>query len=211
LAVIRHWLHLMSATQSRYYSTDYGQLNGVQSLATRLASSPVAAAQILAGNGAPAGARQRLRFSYRFKAPEIANAPNQPLGQGLGVATVTGEIDLQVVDVAEMSRALSPADQANGITFDGSVTIDMINRWRADAQHRYSSYSNYGYDATVTLQNGRATVHDGDYLGHGTWVGGGFGPLGYPADIPISVACQLGAAGNYPDYRGSNGQPPSGC
>jgi len=49
----------------------------------------------------------------------------------------------------------------------------------------------------------------GEY--NGAWVSGGFDGIEYPADVPISVVCQLGATGQYPDYVGSNGQPPAGC
>lgn len=211
IAVVHHWLGLMSTTQSSEVSKDFNQVVGKQAMRNRLVIGVgTAPAQVIAAPDRPAGNPLSLQFHFVYRSPQEVKAPNQP--GGLGVVSsvpVDGDIGLRVVSVADSGENLSQADTANGITFRGSVSIQIVNRWRADAGRAYSRFADYTYTAGVTLQDGKAKIMPSDY--NGAWVSGGFDGIEYPADVPFSVVCQLGATGQYPDYVGSNGQPPAGC
>jgi hypothetical protein len=125
--------------------------------------SNVTASDILASTAYP-----ELTYDYVYSAPirtepgHIVTGSNQVVPDTLKAGTFGGQVDLKLVSVAVSAGELSPADQANGYTFRGSVALQIVARTRSASTSSYGGFSDYSYSADVSLQNGQVTVSNPD-------------------------------------------------
>jgi hypothetical protein len=83
----------------------------------------------------------------------------------VSVQDSTGEAEAEGIGVTVSdTQNLSESDVANGITFQGTIEIKFISRYRTQSSAPYTKWVDDGSSFGVIIQNGTPTVHPGFLL-----------------------------------------------
>ena len=75
------------------------------------------------------------------------------------VHNFTGQFEIANLSATYTDEGLTPADVANGVSAQGSVNINYIDRARASASARWSEWTNDSTTVSVRIVHGKASTN----------------------------------------------------
>jgi hypothetical protein len=185
LAAVSRWLEMLNSTQtaeSPRPSDDGLKYKATATIAmvdrSKVEGHPMTAADIVSGAATQSNfikATVDLRSNASGKAGYLPD--------------FTGTVEIrQIAATLAPSDTLSAADQANGITYRGSVALTFISRYTPSQQSVPTQYKDDKAFFSVTAQNGQIIIHP-SLTGYFSLVGEhqATPPIFYPAEAFVSL------------------------
>jgi hypothetical protein len=118
---------------------------------TTVAGHPLGAADIAQASGSNA------HVIAQFVEPLAVESDAAP-GSTI-VHNFTGQFELENISATYSDEGVSPADQANGVSAQGSVNISYIDRARASASARWSEWTDDSTTVSVRIVHGKPSTN----------------------------------------------------